>query len=204
MIRLLVFEVLLFGLFNVLLGQVVGQSREAYAIWIQEIVYIDNSTNPDNDQKICSNLESLSKEICGLTDILEIVVGLIIITFIVIFFVIIWDYNLINTIPERNITLASGFLAFIVVLTLPYIMKKLNIDIIEPSKSSEIDEKIFEVWYKKKCHGYKHEQYQRKLQPTQLYEILAEKIDDDEIKPSPGELNLVAHLLKKKNVALLP
>lgn len=204
MIRLLFFEVLLFGLFNVLLGQLVGQSREAYAIWIQEIVYSGNSKNPDYDRKACSNLESLSREICELTDLLYIVVGLIILTFIVVFIVIVWDYNLISSISERHITLASGSLAFIVVLTLPYIMYKLNIDIYKPSKSSQIDEKIFEVWYKKKCHSYKNEQYRNKLQPIQLYEILAEKIDAGKIKPSQEELNLVAPLLKKKNVDLLP
>ncbi len=41
MMTLLVFDVLLFGLFSVLLGQFIGQSREAYAIWIQEFVYPD-------------------------------------------------------------------------------------------------------------------------------------------------------------------
>jgi hypothetical protein len=202
MIRLLVFEVLLFGLFNVVLGQFIGQSREAYAIWIQEIVYSGSSKNPDDDRKICSNLESLSREICGLTDLLAIVVGLIILTFIVTFAVISWNYNLITEISERNITLASGFLAFSVVLSLPYIMWKLNIYIYDPSKSSQIDEKIFAVWYKRKCHNYKNEQYRNKLQPIQLYEILAEKIDAGEIKPSQEELNLVTTLLRKKNVGL--
>ena len=57
MMTLLVFEVILFGLFGMLLGQFLGQSREAYAIWIREIVYTSEnvSTKEETNNKSKEN-----------------------------------------------------------------------------------------------------------------------------------------------------
>lgn len=105
---LLVFDVLLFGLFSALLGQFIGQSREAYAIWIKEFVYPDAEEKSAEDQrKLCISTESLSREICGLTDMINAVAGLIIITFLVIFITIIWTYDLILAEFDRRVTIAS-------------------------------------------------------------------------------------------------
>ncbi|MCZ7382349.1 MAG: hypothetical protein O8C64_12365 [Candidatus Methanoperedens sp.] len=196
---LLVFEVLLFGLFSVLLGQFIGQSREAYAIWIREIVFSDGTKNSNDDKKrLCSNMESLSREICGLNDLISIVAGLIVLTFFVIFFTVIWNYNLMVLELERNITLTSTVLALMIVLALPYILSKLNINLIDPTKSSQIDDKIFEVWYENKCHWSKCGKYRFRLEPRPLYEILDEKINLKQITPTQEELELIK-LLDKNN-----
>ncbi|MFZ3059797.1 MAG: hypothetical protein WA102_08660 [Candidatus Methanoperedens sp.] len=199
MMTLLVFEVLLFGLFSVLLGQFIGQSREAYAIWIREIVFSDGTKNSNDDKKrLCSNMESLSREICGLNDLISIVAGLIVLTFFVIFFTVIWNYNLMVLELERNITLTSTVLALMIVLALPYILSKLNINLIDPTKSSQIDDKIFEVWYENKCHWSKCVKYRFRLEPRPLYEILDEKINLKQITPTQEELELIK-LLDKNN-----
>lgn len=71
MMSLLVFLVLLFGLFGVMSGQYIMQYREAYALWINMIVYggkEEFSTCDKEKRKLCSKLESYSREICELTD----------------------------------------------------------------------------------------------------------------------------------------
>ncbi|NJD52392.1 MAG: hypothetical protein FIB07_05930 [Candidatus Methanoperedens sp.] len=202
MMTLLVFEVILFGLFGMLLGQFIGQSREAYAIWIREIVYPPGvvSTGEEADKnnearrKLCSNLESLSREICSLSDLICIVAGLIVLTFIIIFITVIFTYDSIKESSDRSFILASVILATILVIILPIILTKLNIDLINPKKSSQIDEKIFEVWHANKCHKHKHEEYRTKLQPIQLYEIMAERIKN----PTEEEAEIIKLLHKKK------
>ncbi len=206
MMTLLVFEVLLFGLFGVLLGQFLGQSREAYNIWIREIVYPTGKDN-DNDtkRKLCSAMESLSREICGLSDLISIITGLIVLTFFIIFFTVIWTYDLIVTSLDRRITIASTLLAVMIVFILPYILIKLNIDLINPQKSSQIDEKIFEVWRANKCFSYKHKNYRGKLQPIQLYDILNEKVNRDEIIPTEDEIKILElYNQNKKDVNYQP
>jgi len=104
---------------------------------------------------------------------------------------------------ELNIIYASRFLTFLLFGSLLIILYLLKINIILPvSKSSAIDEKLFNVWYELKCNSCKQDTYIEKLEPSRLYEILAEKIDCGEIKPSKKELNLVARLLRKKNVEI--
>ena len=201
MMTLLVFEVILFGLFGMLLGQFIGQSREAYAIWIREIVYPQKivckeevEENNEVKRKLCSNLESLSREICSLSDLICIVAGLIVLTFIIIFITVIFTYDSIKDLSDRNFTFASMILASMLVIVLPYILIKLNIDLINPKKSSQIDEKIFEVWHANNCHKRKHEEYRTKLQPIQLYEIMAEKIKN----PTEEEIEIIKLLHNNK------
>ncbi|MBU4222772.1 MAG: hypothetical protein KKA10_14370 [Euryarchaeota archaeon] len=199
MMTLLVFDVLLFGLFSVLLGQFIGQSREAYAMWIKEFVYPDEVAKSTEDQrKLCISVESLSREICGLTDMIHVVGGLIIITFFVIFITIIWAYDTITLEFDRRVTIASMVLAIMIVLALPYILSKVNISLINPSKSSQIDDKIFEVWRKNNCHGYKIDDYKKNLQPRQLYEILNQKKIEEKITPTEEELEVLKILTKDK------
>ncbi len=199
MMTLLVFESILFGLFGVLLGQFIGQSREAYAIWIREIVYPANPGNNDETKrKLCSNMESLSREICNLVELINIVTVLIGITFLVIFSTMIWTYDLITDPFERRIATASMVLASMIIIVLPYILIKLNINPINPQISSTIDEKIFDVWHVNNCHKCKHEQYRNKLQPNHLYEILGEKIKKNEITPTKEEIEIINLLTKDK------
>lgn len=202
MMTLLVFEVILFGLFGVLLGQFIGQSREAYAIWIREIVYPANQENDaETKRKLCSNMESLSREICNLVELIVIVAVLIGITFFVIFSTVLWTYDLIEDPYESRIAIASTVLASLIIIILPFILIKLNINPINPQISSPIDEKIFDVWHVNNCHKLKPEQYRKKLQPIHLYEILGEKIDKNEITPTNEEIEIIKLLTKnKKNV----
>ena len=74
MMELLVFLVLLFGLFGVISAQYIMQYREAYALWIKEIVYSDHmESNKNNRKELCSRLESYSRETCELADFIFIV-----------------------------------------------------------------------------------------------------------------------------------
>lgn len=199
MMTLLVFDVLLFGLFSVLLGQFIGQSREAYALWIKEFIYPDAVEKSTEDQrKLCISTESLSREICGLTDMIYVVAGLIIITFFVIFITVIWAYDTITLEFDRRATIASMVLAIMIVLALPYILSKVNISLLNPSKSSQIDDKIFEVWRKNNCHGCKLDDYKKNLQPRQLYEILNQKKIEKKITPTEEELEVLKILTKDK------
>lgn len=199
MMTLLVFDVLLFGLFSVLLGQFIGQSREAYAIWIQEFIYPTAMSKSGEDRRrLCISTESLSREICGLTDMIYIVAGLIVITFIVIFLTVVWTYDTISTEFDRRVTIASMGLAIMIILALPYILRKLNIDILTPIKSSQIDEKIFEVWRKNNCHGCKDNEYKKNLQPRQLYEILNKKKIENKLVPTDEEIAVLKVLNKDR------
>ncbi|MCZ7385834.1 MAG: hypothetical protein O8C63_13975 [Candidatus Methanoperedens sp.] len=202
MIRLLVFEVLLFGLFGVLLGQFIGQSREAYSIWIQEIVYPSNEGNSTEKKRmVCSAMESLSREICGLSDFITIISGIIVLTFIVIFFTVVFTIDSITSPVDHLITIASTSLAAVIVATLPYILFKLNINLINTEKTSQIDDKIFEVWRANKCLSHRHRDYSNKLQPSQLFETLNEKVNSGEIVPSEDEIRILElYNQNKKNV----
>lgn len=174
---LLVFLVLLFGLFGIFLSQYIIQYREAYVLWIKEIVYCDGEENLDCHEKrmLCSKLESYSREICGLADIISFLFVLICFTFIVIVFIIKINLPLIETgSSELNILWASGILSLVFFLGLPVMLYYSKINIISSNKTSAIDRKIFSVWYKLKCHDCKHEEFQDKSQPHRLYELLDE------------------------------
>lgn len=203
MMTLLVFEVILFGLFGMLLAQFIGQSREAYAIWIREIVYTPaiaqtKEEKDDAKRKICSNMESLSREICGLNELICIVTGLIILTFFIIFSTVFFNYDSIENSSDGYFTIASTILATMLVIVLPIILSKLNINFIEPQESSQIDEKIFDVWHACNCQKCKQEEYRNKLQPVHLYEILDEKIKLNEIIPTKEENEIIKLLNKNK------
>lgn len=185
MMSLLVFLVLLFGLFGVISSQYIIQYREAYALWINEIVYSNTDNNPGSERKtLCSKLESYSREICELTDMILLIFILISITFLIIVYTI--EKNLplmIYNSFDYNILIASRILTFMLFSSLILILYFLKINIIHPyEKTSAIDEKLFSVWYKHKCHRHKQKDFQDKLEPRRLYEILAEKIENEELK----------------------
>ena len=73
MMELLVFLVLLFGLFGVISAQYLIQYREAYALWIKEIVYANSDEPLEKKRELCSRLESYSRETCGLADFIFLV-----------------------------------------------------------------------------------------------------------------------------------
>ncbi len=201
MMELLVFLVLLFGLFGMISAQYITQYREAYALWINEIVYADIaglSKNPKKD--LCSRLESLSRETCELADFIFVVFIMICITILTILYTMKKNIPLILPSPSLNIMYASVVLTIMLLVALPVILRYLKIDLIASSRTSSIDEKIFEVWYANKCHRCKHENYRNKLEPRRLYEILAEKIENGDIEDaSPDDIALLKPLFRKRD-----
>lgn len=203
MMTLLVFEVILFGLFGMLLGQFLGQSREAYAIWIREIVYTSENVSPKDEtdnskRKLCSNMESLAREICALIELICVVTGLIILSFFIIFLTVIFTYDSIIGQTERNFTIASTILAGMLVIVLPIILYKININLFDKQISSQIDDKIFDVWHASNCQKCKNKLYRTKLQPAHLYEILDEKIKLNKITPTKEEIEIIKLFNKDK------
>ncbi len=206
MIRLLVFLVLLFGLFGVISAQYIMQYREAYALWIKMIVYGEKEEYSDCRKKreICSKLESYSREICGLADMLLLIFILMSITFFIIVYTIQKNIPLVmNSAYDSNIIYALRILTFMLFISLLLITFLLKINLISPSsKTSAIDDKIFEVWYEFKCHNCKQNQYLDKLKPSRLYETYAEKIENGEIEGSQEELLTLKKFLRKKDANL--
>lgn len=186
MMSLFVFLVLLFGLLGVFLSQYLMQYREAYAIWIKEIVYpVEGSENdPDNVREMCSKMESYSREICGLTDIILVLVTSICFISIVVLYTIRINIPLLeNPSPELNVLLAARVLTFFFFALVFVVLYYSKINILDASKSSAIDEKIYCVWEKYKCRSSKNSRFHDKEQPARLYEILAETKKDGTKKP---------------------
>jgi hypothetical protein len=182
MMELLVFLVLLFGLFGVISAQYLIQYREAYALWIKEIVYANSDEPLEKKRELCSRLESYSRETCGLADFIFLVFIMICITIILILYTMKKNISLMFDPIEINTVYASGALTLLLFAALPVILRYLKIDIIASSKTSSIDEKIFEVWYAIRCPHHKQGYFRSKLEPRRLYEILAEKIENGELK----------------------
>ncbi len=197
MMELLVFLVLLFGLFGVISAQYIMQYREAYALWVKEIVY----ANPEsNKRELCSKLESYSRETCELADFIFVIFLMICITILIILYIMKKNIPLTTESTSLNVVYASGALTLMLFAALPVILSHLKIDIIASSRTSSIDEKIFEVWYANKCHRCKHEDFRTKLEPRQLYETLAEKIENGSIEDGSAEdISLVRPLFRNQD-----
>lgn len=208
MMSLLVFLVLLFGLFGVISSQYIIQYREAYALWIKEIVYSNSENDLGCEKKaLCSKVESYSREICELTDMILLIFILISATFLIIVYTIEKNMPLINpNTVDYNILIASRVLTFMLFSSLILILYFLKINIVFPSgKTSAIDEKLFSVWYKYKCYRNKQKEFQDKLEPRRLYEILAEKIENGELKDaSQDDILLIEPLFRSKKIASNP
>jgi hypothetical protein len=204
MMELLVFLVLLFGLFGVISAQYIIQYREAYAVWIKEIVYAGHNESRDNKRELCSKLESLSRETCGLADFIFLVFLMICVTILIILYTMKKNIPLITSTADANIVYASGLLTLMLFAALPVILHYIKIDIITSSRTSSIDEKIFEVWFKNKCLHCKQEDFRDKLEPRRLYEILAEKIEGGALKEASSEdIDLIKPLFRNRD-ALKP
>ena len=200
MMELLVFLVLLFGLFGVISAQYIIQYREAYALWIKEIVYAGHNESRDYKRDLCSKLESLSRETCGLADFIFLVFLMICVTILIILYTMKKNMPLIISTADANIVYASGLLTLMLFAALPVILHYIKIDIIASSRTSSIDEKIFEVWYKNKCLYCKQEDFCEKLEPRRLYEILAEKIESGALKDaSPEDIDLIKPLFRNQD-----
>ena len=200
MLRILFFFGLLFGLFGIYISQYISQYREAYLLWVQRIVYDvkDNENNSECnncDKKLCSKIESYSRELCTLARTLCLLFFGTCATYTVF---IIASYSLyIRPILKalyhasfNNSSFSTEFLgktndfyigllttcvATLLLALLPKILAYSNVDIKDIHNTSAIDEKLFYLWYKLKCFDIKNESYRQNLKPYQLYEMFAEK-----------------------------
>lgn len=206
MMTLLVFLVILFGLFGVISTQFMGQYREGYNIWINDIVY--DKKNEKNE--LCSRIESLTREICWINDLAMGVIFMIIISIVIIFITYIATWSLIIDEREKFISYSCIFLTFMIFIAVPIILQFiLKVNVINPSKSSGIDRKLFEVWKKHKCFEIKEKEYILKFEPHRLYDLLFEyyKINEEKgIKVNiPQELiNGLKEKYERKSIFGLP
>lgn len=200
MMELLVFLVLLFGLFGVISAQYLIQYREAYALWIKEIVYANQDELPDKKRELCSRLESYSRETCGLADFIFLVFMMICFTIVLILYTMKKNIPLMTDPIEINTAYASGALTLLLFAALPVILRYLKIDMIASSRTSSIDEKIFEVWYAIRCPHCKQDYFRSKLEPRRLYEILAERIERGDLKDATTEdIDLIRPLFRNRD-----
>lgn len=172
MMTILVFLVILFGLFGVISTQFIGQYREGYGIWISDIAY--KKTNDKNE--LCSRIESLMREICWINDLIWGVILMIVITIVTVAvtYVNIWPF--IIDPKEKLISYSVIFLTTLIFFAVPIILQFiLRVNILSPSKTSAIDRKLFDVWKKHKCFEVKEKEYFLNLEPYRLYELLFEK-----------------------------
>lgn len=227
------FFVLVFGLFMGYLSQYITQYREAYKLWIQEIVY-DNDPISRNDElktikekaklteeekELFSKIEYLTIEICSLGDLISTLFSLLCISFFIMMIILIVDgktqsLSLNNSISVLNELIESSIIPLILVtilflllfLLLPKILKYgAGIDIITPSNTNEIDAKLFDIWYKHRCFEYRHPNFKNKLQPIRLYNILAQKYMSNEQTFDGKEIWLSDDLIENlKKEELIP
>lgn len=201
MMIVFIFLVLLIGLFGVYLAQYIIQYREAYKLWIETIVYGVDIDDCEKKQ-FCSQIESYSRELCGLADIIRVLFYSLCITFIVILFTIRFNIVLVKYASESfNAYLASGVLSGLSLLIgIPLILHYSHINICKPLETSPIDEDLFSVWNQLECHYCKEENYANKLEPSRLYEVWAEMINKGDMTPTDKEKELLQSLLHDENV----
>ena len=206
MMTLLVFLVILFGMFGVISTQFVGQYREGYSIWINDIVY--NKKNDKNE--LCSRIESLTREICWINDLTMGVIFMIIISIVTIFITYFETLSLITDQKERIISYSCLFLTTMIFFAVPIILQLiLKVNVTYPSKTSGIDRKLFEVWNKHKCFNIKEKDYILKFEPHRLYELLFEyyktnKEKGIQVDISPELINKLNEKFERKSIFGLP
>ncbi len=206
MMILLVFLVILFGMFGVISTQFMGQYREGYSIWINDIVY--NKKNDKNE--LCSRIESLTREICWINDLTMGIIFMIIISIVTIVITYIETWSLITDPKEKFISYSCLFLTTMIFFAVPIILQFiLKVNVISPSKTSGIDRKLFEVWKKHKCFNIKEKDYILKFEPYRLYELLFEYYKTNyekgiQVDISPELINGLKEKYERKSIFSLP
>jgi hypothetical protein len=138
------------------------------------------------NKNICSKAESFVRQMCRMNDINLIVLVtfylISVITCLVILYHIetvlkVYDFSeLTKYNVDERLDLVESVIAFIltcVMIGAAYYLSKYNNYL---KKTGSIDDKIFQIWWKHKCHRHKNEELVEKRQPMRLYEILAEEI----------------------------
>lgn len=134
--ELLVFLVILFSVFGIILSQYINQYRSAYKLWVEICIYEDGEVS-DNEKKkkICSEVESYSRELCEINDLLIIIIYLIYFTTFIITMSFGIDMFLIDPSSQffQSIILGhitSILLSIIILLIIPIILHVLKISFI--------------------------------------------------------------------------
>jgi len=222
MMELLVFLVMLFGLFGVITTQYINQYRSAYNLWVEHKVFNKNGKKPENIAKIGSEIESYAREICEINDILCIIYCLLLLTQLSIIWAVKvkleeFNFSIINlitdaasyfatlsnqgTLTDFTLTIAAFTLTVATTIAVPQLFRMLKISLFQnstDSKKNAIEKKLFDVWWQYKCHREKHDGYIKEMQPRKLYEILAEEIKNGNIKDATkDEQELVSSLQNK-------
>lgn len=210
---LLVFLVILFGLFGMIATQYISQYRIAYQLWTKERIFKRTTTNENDKIDFCSKIESYSRELCEINDLLGIVLFMLFATLTIIMATTYeifqtMDFHLQTMFTNQSVDnkinilkiLASLLLTIMIFLAIPLICYYLKINMGKPSQSSSIDKMLFDLWWNNKCHRCKNEIEKKNMQPMRLYELLDENIKKEKITDyTSDEKELVKNLSKIKD-----
>lgn len=208
--QLLIFLVILFGMFGTILTQYISQYRGAYKLWIETCVYEDGKLEGEDKKNLCSDIEAYSRELCEMNDLLIIVIYLIFITTFIISICFSIDLFLIDysDVGYKSIILehiASVILSIVVLIAIPVILHLLKISYVavkvircfkvdkllmkinrwDEQKYLElttIDDKLFDLWWEHQCHCLKK---RKRPHPHALYKKLQTKIENGQITKCP-------------------
>lgn len=197
---ILIFYVIIFGIFTMTITQYIEQYRKAYKMWIFLIAY-NGHKNLDSKEKknYCSEIESYSREICELTDMLHLIVILVLLIATFVIRVGVKNLPLVDE-ATINITYGTILLTIILIITVIPVFFYAKLNIIDKKRTSLLDEKIFFMWYNTRCHECKEKKSHAKHKPDVLYEIFLEKINNGEIQPTKEEIEFMNEYKQLKDV----
>lgn len=114
MMELLVFLVILFGLIGVVATQYISQYRSAYYLWVKEKIFKGETIVDAEKFDLCSKIESYSRELCEINDLLCVLIFMIYITLGVIIVSIVSTiyYMNINVLNFLNLTNTENLHSF--------------------------------------------------------------------------------------------
>lgn len=210
MMSLLVFLVILFGLFGVISTQYIGQYREAYYYWVKEAVYNNKDPTIDEKRKICSKIESFSREFCEINDLMIVVIYMLNFTLTVVIIMVMLElrylniriftegqhFNTLDVTNQLHVFKISAILIFsiMIFISIPVIKSLLKM-----SDATSIDRKLFSLWWDCKCPRLK--KVNVNAQPLRLYQLLDEGIVSGNILDhTQEERKLVNGLSNKRDV----
>jgi hypothetical protein len=215
MMTLLVFLSLIFSLLGIVVTHYINTYKEAYELWTKCCVYnasscsIANGSNKLKVVSICSKIESLSRQVCEINDLLGIVIRTLQVTIAIIFLVFAFNIGLNYTKDGIGIdvilNIASVLLATFVYFAVKFITRALKIG--KEHKADSIQRKLFEVWWNLKCHREKCAKYKDKSKPNALYKTLLEEVTTGKINKAEltsDEMELIEKLKSRDFKADIP
>jgi len=214
MMNLLVFLVIIFGLFGVISTQYIGQYREAYYNWVKEAVYNNEVYSEKRKRDICSKVESFSREFCEINDLLIVIIYMLSFTLTIVIFTAMIELYYLNfnifLIPELLKTLTideklhlSKIIAVLIFSSMIFCSIPIIKHLLKMSESTSIDRKLFNLWWDCKCPRLKISNENK--QPRRLYQLLDENIKLGNISDyTSEEKELVKDLSNRKDVNMNP